>query len=94
MSASTTDLINGITENIVNPLIVFGFSLGIVIFLWGVFQYVRKADEPEERTKAGQHILWGVVGLAIMMSAFGIVRFVTGTFGFDNAPVDNVDPFK
>ena len=84
-------LLNKIAANILNPAIVLLFAVALLVFLWGVLQFVRGADDAEARTLGGRHILYGVIGMAIMLSAFGILRFITGTFGIDNAPVDNIE---
>ena len=68
--------INTILDSIVNPGVYLLFAVAMAYFLWGVYKYVASADNPEARTQGQWHILYGVVGLAIMISAFGIVRFV------------------
>lgn len=75
------DIVTRIITLVVNPLIYVLFGAAVLYFLWGVLQFVRKADDSEARAHGAQHIIWGVIGLAIMMSAFGIVRLVINTVG-------------
>ncbi len=62
--------------SIVSPLIWLLFTVAFVYFLWGVVRYIANGENEEERSKGTQHMLWGVIGLAIMLSAFGIAAFV------------------
>ncbi len=79
-----TELILKINALIVNPIIIVMFSFALVGFLWGVRGYVSHADDHEARVKGAQHILWGIIGMMLMISAFTLVRIVLGTFGLND----------
>lgn len=64
---------------IVTPLLTLVFAVAFIVFAWGVFQYLIAQNDPGERAIGTQHILWGVVGMAIMVSAYGIINFVIQT---------------
>ena len=64
---------------ILNPIIYLLFGLALIVFLYGVFEFIKNSDNEDERKKGGQHILWGVIGMAIMFSAYGIINFVLNT---------------
>jgi ABC-type thiamin/hydroxymethylpyrimidine transport system permease subunit len=64
---------------IVTPLLTLVFAVAFIVFLWGVFQYLIATNDPDGRTTGTQHILWGVIGMAIMVSAYGIINFVAQT---------------
>jgi Type IV secretion system pilin len=93
-SATATKLVGKISEVIVNPLVVIMFTFALVLFLWGVRAYITGADNPEARAKGAQHILWGVIGMALMFMSFTIVRIVLDTFGLQDSEtkkdIDNV----
>lgn len=76
---STQTLINNILANIVNPLITLMVAVAILYFLWGVFQFVRNAESSEERKKGRMNMMWGALGLFIMIAAYGIVNLIIGT---------------
>lgn len=59
---------------VVNPLIQLLFAAALVYFLWGVFVYLRDSDNDASRTTGRQHIIWGLVGMAIMAGVFGIME--------------------
>ena len=75
------DIVYRIITYIVNPLIYLLIGVAVIYFLFGVFKFVQNADSSEERIKGAHHILWGVVGIAIMFSAFAFVRIITNTLG-------------
>lgn len=78
---TVTELLARIIKFIVNPLIAVLFATALILFLWGVFQFIRQADSAEAREIGGRHIAWGLLGMAIMASAFGIIRVIMGTLG-------------
>mgnify|MGYP001558872744 CR=1 FL=1 len=54
-------------------------TFSLLVFLYGVFEYIKSAEDPEERKTGQSHMLWGIIGLAIMFSAYGIIYFVLNT---------------
>jgi uncharacterized membrane protein YjfL (UPF0719 family) len=74
------EIIEKFASIIVNPAIMVLFALAFVIFLWGVVQYIRNSSSSESNTTGRDHILWGLIGMAIMVSAFTIIKIVIGTF--------------
>lgn len=76
-----SNLLFKVNEVILNPLITLAFAVALVYFLYGVFQFIKDADDSDAREQGKQHILWGLVGMFIMISVFGIIRIVLNTFG-------------
>jgi nitrogen fixation-related uncharacterized protein len=72
-------LINKVATNIVNPIILLLFSVAFLIFLWGLFQFIYQADDATAREDGKKHMLYGVIGLAIMVGAIGIVQILKRT---------------
>lgn len=80
-------LINKIGENILNPLIYLMFGVASLSFAWGVYWFLAHLDSEDERKKGGWVMLWGVLGMAIMLGAKGIIRVICGTIGLPSCPV-------
>lgn len=56
-------------------------ALAFVYIVWAVVQYLVKGDEGDEtRHQAGMRIFWGIVGLAIIVSLWGLVNLLINTF--------------
>jgi uncharacterized membrane-anchored protein len=66
---------------IVNPLIALVFVTGFVVFLFGVVRYFMQAESDEGRRTGAQHMLWGVIGMFIMVAVFAIIQVIKNTFG-------------
>lgn len=74
-------LLDSILKNIVNPLITLMVGVAVIVFLWGVFEFIRNAESSEERKKGGMHMLFGAIGLFIMVTAYGIMNLILGSIG-------------
>ncbi len=78
-AVDTDTLLQSILDNIVNPLITLMVAVAIIYFLWGMLQFVRNAESSDERKKGGMNMLWGAIGLFIMVTAYGVVNLIVGT---------------
>lgn len=78
-----SSLLGKIMNIIVIPLVQLLFAVTIVIFFWGLFNLISKGDDPKARAEGQKHIMWGVIGMAIMVSVYGIIRVIGNTVGVD-----------
>ncbi len=85
--ASVVTLMKSIDRVIINPIIFFLFALAMVFFLYGVAQYLLNPDNEEVRSTSKTHMIWGVIGLFVMIAVFGIMRLILGTVGGNNIKV-------
>lgn len=76
--------IDSVAVHVLNPLIELAFAVAVIIFLWGIFEYFLMTTDPGKRSEGAKHILWGVIGMFIMVGAYGIIYLVINTIG---APV-------
>jgi ABC-type Na+ efflux pump permease subunit len=72
-------LMKSINKVIVNPLIMLIFALAVVYFLYGVVKYLLSPENEEVRTASKSHMLWGIIGMFIMISVFGIMNLLLNT---------------
>jgi large-conductance mechanosensitive channel len=73
------NVVNPIINNIVYPVIQLLFGLTVLIFVYGALQLVFYGSEPSAREKGKLTILWGSIGMFIMVSAWGIIYFISNT---------------
>ncbi|MFA6295337.1 MAG: hypothetical protein WC666_02855 [Candidatus Paceibacterota bacterium] len=59
-------------------------GLAIIYIVWNVVMYIVKGDNPEDKSAAGLNVLWGIVGLFIIVSIWGLVGILTNTFRTNN----------
>lgn len=74
-------LLSKVITQIAQPIEYLLFAVAIIYFLYGVFQFIQHADSPEGREEGQKHIIWGLVGLFIMVSAVGIINIIISTIG-------------
>ena len=86
MTAAVPDIILKINAVILNPLITMLFAFALVMFLWGVFQYVWMDDSDKAKEQGKKHMFWGLIGIFIMFSAFAILELIAGTLGTGALP--------
>lgn len=84
-TTASTDYANAIVEKvkmvIIYPLITFLFITAMLVFLFGIFQYVAKSTDEEARSAGRRHMIFGIVGFVVMLSAVAILNIARGTFG-------------
>lgn len=84
--------LKNIVQIVVNPIIKVAFAVAIIIFIYGIFEFMRNSDNPEARKQGQWHMLWGLVGLAIMVAVFTIVRIFLNTLGISGDDVPKILP--
>jgi len=77
--ANATDLVNRISTFVLNPIIYVLFAAAFVVFIWGLVQFVANLDNEEARSTGGKHMLWGIIGMAIMAGVGGIMNIIQNT---------------
>ncbi len=70
-----------INQFILYPLITLMLAVALLVFLYGLFEYVKNSESVEARATGRRHIIWGIVGLLVMISALSILSIAAGTFG-------------
>ena len=80
-----------VNRYITNPLIILMFAAALLYFLYGLFQFLANADQPEARETGKDHILWGIVGMVIMFGVFTILHLIEKTLGI--APNSNIPSY-
>ena len=96
MQAAST-LMQRFTHYIIDPLILLIFATGFFLFVWGLVQFLYHLEDGSGREKGKQHMLWGIVGMLVMVSVYGIISFIDNTFDLNLANPDinhinNVNP--
>jgi hypothetical protein len=57
------------------------FSAAFVYFFWALAVYMRDRESDEGRRAGRAHVVYGILGMVIMVSVYGILNVVLGTFG-------------
>ena len=75
------NLLQKIIVQIINPVIVILVTLALVVFIWGIVQMIYSANNEEIRTQGKRHLLWGLVGLFIMLTVKGLLAIIQNFWG-------------
>ncbi|MFH1608854.1 MAG: hypothetical protein ABH951_02435 [Patescibacteria group bacterium] len=87
--ASVDSFILNLNKFIINPLIVLLFAVALMFFLFGVFEFFSNGESEDKKTKGKSHMIWGIVGLTIMMGVWFILGVIMDTFN-----ITGIDPEK
>ena len=78
------ELFKGILSYYVISLLI---AVAVVIFLYGVVKYITAAGNEEKRKEAKDAMIWGIVGLFVMVAVWGLVNLLYYTLDLNtNAP--------
>ncbi len=72
-------VLNPIITNIVNPLIVGAFALAVLVFVYGVVKMILTQGDTEAHSQGKWAMFGGLIGLFIMVSAWGLINLVYNT---------------
>lgn len=74
-------LLYAINKEVLNPAITLLFLCAIVVFFYGLFKFISRLSSPQEREIGRRVMVWGIVGMFIMVSAFAIIRVALSLAG-------------
>ena len=80
----TIQQILGVISGIIDQIVPFLVGLGVFVIIWGIFTYITHSAEEEKRTEARQYIVYGIIGIFLMLSVWGLVTILRNTFSLTN----------
>lgn len=92
------ELLKRFEDFIINPAILVVFTAGFLFFIYGLVVYMYKLREGGDHREGLNHMLWGLAGMLIMISVYGIIDLVANTIGVSSTNtvdinrIKNVDP--
>jgi uncharacterized membrane protein YidH (DUF202 family) len=95
-NAMINTFITNLEKVIINPLIYFLFALAVVYFLYGVLEFLMNQANEEKKTSGKSHMIWGIVGITIMIGVWTIMGMILSTLGINYVHPDtgNVDKLQ
>lgn len=81
LPSALTGFLETFYSAIFNPLVLLLMTIATVVFLWGVIEFISKGDNDEAVTKGKRHMVYGIIGLFIMVSVWGIMQLICTTVG-------------
>ena len=70
-----------IENQILTPIISVIALAALILFVFGVVNFIRSAGDSKKRSEGQQQMIWGIIGLAIMFGANAIVAIIRHSVG-------------
>lgn len=81
--ATFKELIDNIfVGGIIEPIIPLLIGLGVMVFIYGVL-VLMFSEGGEKKEEGKQYMLWGIIGIFVMVSVWGLVNILSDTFGLN-----------
>ena len=81
MPPAGQQFVDAIITEIVDPIVAVLFAIAAVVFFYGLVEFLYRVEDPGAQKIGKQHMIWGVIGMFIMVSAFSILKLFTNSFG-------------
>lgn len=81
---SIGDLFNYISCILSTNIVSLLITIAMIGFIWGVIQMFINPNNEEARKQGKAYVLWGLIGLFVIISVWGLVSVLTNTFGVSN----------
>lgn len=79
------ELVNNVfIGNILQPLVPLLIGLAVVVFIYGVL-ILMLSEGGEKKEEGKQYMLWGIIGIFVMVSLWGLVAVLTSTFNLSTS---------
>lgn len=82
---SISDIISGTIRPIIDIVVPLLIAVAVVIFLYGVVRYMTSGSDDEKRKEARSVMLYGIIGLFVMVSIWGLVSILSDTLGLNTS---------
>ena len=80
LAATLGDIIRTVRD-LVNTIIPLFMVIAVAVFLWGIVKYITAAGDEEKAKDARGYIIYGLIGVFVMVAFWGIIQVVASTFG-------------
>ena len=92
--ATATETFFEKVQSLINSSIGLLLGIATLVFLVGVIQFVIAGGDEKKVSSAKIFMLWGIIGLVVMVAAWGIVNLVVNTLGLDTTTVPSLPTFS
>jgi hypothetical protein len=91
LGVNGVDAIMKVQQYLLVPIERVVFAAGMFLFVYGLVEFLWNIDEGSAQQEGKQHMLWGIVGVFIMVSVVGIIGIIENTFGIGNSSPASTD---
>lgn len=73
----------GVFVDLMTALMPVILGLALLSFFWGLVKFVSKAGDAKSHADGKNLIVWGLIGIFVMLSFTGIIYFFYSDLGFN-----------
>lgn len=81
--AGTLIDILGKLKELADAIVPLFMVIAVAVFLWGIIKYITAGGSPEKEKAARGFIIYGLIGIFVLVAFWGIIRILTTSFGID-----------
>ncbi len=82
-AAEAAKFVDKLNDIILFPLITLMSGVAFLFFIYGSAVYIMNASNETAREEGKKHIMYGIIGLLVMVSAYAILSIAVNTFGLE-----------
>jgi hypothetical protein len=75
------NILDTIMTVVLNPIAMLLFAWGFFQFIWGLFLFMKNLNASQMKEDGKNHMIYGVLGMFIMVAVWGIITMLTNTLG-------------
>ena len=80
---AVSEILGRLKYEVLWPAMTVIFAAGFLLFIWGLVKFLWNVEEGSgsSSSEGKQHMIWGIVGMLIMVSFWSIIALLDNTFG-------------
>jgi|SRR3989344_300435 len=86
--AATVSGIISLAQGWVNAILPLLVGIAVLVLIVGIIRYITAGEDEEKRGKARNLMIYGIIGLFVMVSMWGLVFFLGSTFSISREAID------
>ncbi|MEK7099132.1 MAG: hypothetical protein AAB916_01285 [Patescibacteria group bacterium] len=64
------------STDVLRVIVVIVFTLALIVFAWGIVQYLTAAGDAAKLKTARPFLWWGIIGMFVLASVWGLISFI------------------
>ena len=68
---------------ILEKVVVLLVSFAVIFFIYGITKYITAGEDEDKRNKMKNLMVYGIIGLFVIVSMWGIVYLLVNSFNLD-----------
>jgi len=76
-----------VTTEIINPIIAIIFAGALLYMMYGLMVFILNAGDESKRADGKRHIMYGLIGMTIMVSVYAILEIGLRTIGVSSSDI-------